>query len=230
MGNRNSRWMALGLGVGGGGVTVELPPDDAIVMEVASTSATWSPQTVTKTGGTLTWYVADSDDNLLTQQTANEPTFDLSGFSGTKTIYVVSPDGWGGLTALTVTSLGIDSIDLSVATALTFLNVSGSNNDLTELDLSALTALITLQATHKQELSTLDISANKLLLTVDVRAGGFTATALDNLITTLDSHGRSNGFLRYESNPGSPTSASHDAYNNLIARGWSITGDAPPAP
>lgn len=109
-----------GVSVGGGGGPVD---SGQITMITTSTSATWSPQTVTKTGGTLTWSVYDADDTLLVEQTANKPTLDLSGYPGTKTIRVTSPDGWGGLTTLefTSSSTALTSIDLRAATGLTQL-------------------------------------------------------------------------------------------------------------
>ena len=39
-----------------------------------------------------------------------------------------------------------------------------------------------------------------------------------------------NGNLRINGNPGNLTYASYNAYNNLIAKGWTIDVNSPPAP
>ena len=88
-----------------------------------STNAAWTPTTVTKTGGTLTWRVYSATGALLLESIANKPTFNLSSYAGTKTLRVTSPDGWAALTALnfTSTTASIASLNLSVATGLTSL-------------------------------------------------------------------------------------------------------------
>jgi hypothetical protein len=88
-----------------------------------STNAAWTPTTVTKSGGTLTWRVYSAAGVLLLESVANKPTFNLSSYSGTKTLRVTSPDGWAGLTALNFTDVTADiaSLNLAVATGLTSL-------------------------------------------------------------------------------------------------------------
>ena len=90
-----------------------------------STNAAWTPTTVTKTGGTLTWQVLSSTGALLLESVANKPTFNLSSYSGTKTLHVTSPDGWAGLTVLNFTGATADiaSLNLAVATGLTALTL-----------------------------------------------------------------------------------------------------------
>ena len=100
----------------------------------------------------------------------------------------------------------------------TALNTSNSPN------------LRTMRIFNNPDLGALDISNNTFLNNLDVRTTGRTATEIDQYIITLDNHGQINGDLRYSSNPGSPTSASYNAYQNLISKGWTITGDVPPSP
>ena len=53
------------------------------------------------------------------------------------------------------------------------------------------------------------------------------ASEIDDILTTLDAAGASNGILNYSSNPGSPdiqrSGAAATSKANLIARGWVIT-------
>jgi hypothetical protein len=56
------------------------------------------------------------------------------------------------------------------------------------------------------------------------------STNLDNLIKWVDAGGMSNGTLDYSAqvSGGVPTNVSKAAYDALVARGWTITGTAPP--
>lgn len=51
---------------------------------------------------------------------------------------------------------------------------------------------------------------------------------IDNILIWTDAGGVSNGTLNYSGNTGVPTNASKTAYDNLISKGWTITGTAPP--
>ena len=53
---------------------------------------------------------------------------------------------------------------------------------------------------------------------------------LDNIIVTLDNNGLNNGTLDYSNQTGgaSPSiGVSGLAYNNLIVKGWTVTGNVP---
>jgi hypothetical protein len=78
-------------------------------------------------------------------------------------------------------------------------------------------------------ISILDIFQNSSLTTLRVQSNNLDSTQIDNIIINLDNHGLSNGTLAYNNNPGSPTNASLAAYNNLLAKGWTITGLVPSA-
>jgi hypothetical protein len=55
-----------------------------------------------------------------------------------------------------------------------------------------------------------------------------TSTHLDNLIIWINNANLSSGTLKYENTGSDPTNASKTAYDDLINRGWTITGNAPP--
>lgn len=67
------------------------------------------------------------------------------------------------------------------------------------------------------------------IATVDIRSMRMPSESVDRLIIDLDIGGVSNGTLNYSAN-GTPTSASYQAYIDLINKGWTITGTPPPAP
>lgn len=187
MGITGTSVVSLGLGgiVGGNGGGGWTPPSNAIEMDTTSTSATWSPAFVSKSGGTLTWYVANSSGNLLTQQTANDPTFDLSGYAGTKTIYAESPDGWSGLSALYVYGLSLTRLDIAVATSLSTLR--SYQNRLPSLDVTANVALTEL-LTHLQSgvnLAAIDLSNNVAIRTVDMSNGAMPQSGVDSTVASI---------------------------------------------
>jgi hypothetical protein len=62
---------------------------------------------------------------------------------------------------------------------------------------------------------------------LDIRNNGVSSAEIDQIIIGCDTQGRSNAYLSYEGNS-DPTNASRAAYDNLINRGWTITGNAPP--
>jgi hypothetical protein len=59
----------------------------------------------------------------------------------------------------------------------------------------------------------------------------FPAASMDDIIQDIDDSGSTNGTLILTNlNGQSPTSDAYDAYNNLITKGWTITGVTPPSP
>ncbi len=57
---------------------------------------------------------------------------------------------------------------------------------------------------------------------------GLVTFELDKLITWTDAGGQINGTLNYSGNPNNPSANSKTAYDNLINKGWTITGTPPP--
>ena len=183
-------------------------PASSLMLKTTSTSAAWTPQNVTKSGGTMTWYLIDADDSLVATQDANKPTFDLSALAGTKTMYATSPDGWSGFTIFACYS-----------------------NGLTALGVSTNTALETLYC-HINNMTTLDVSANTALTLLSCRNNSLTSGVIDQILIDLAAEGDASGILRYDgqSPAANPTSASYAAYNTLDGLNWTLTGTAPPAP
>ncbi len=64
----------------------------------------------------------------------------------------------------------------------------------------------------------------------NVASNDLSSTSLDNIIVNLDANGQNNGILNYSNQTGgaSPNiGVSGTAYNSLIAKGWTVTGNAP---
>jgi hypothetical protein len=203
-------------------------PDPVLEMTTTSLSATWKANSITKSGGTLTWAVYDSNDDLLTFQVANNPTFDMSGYPGTKTVRVTSPDGWASLTRFYSWSLDLVTLDLSVCEAIP--EIQCYNNLLEELIISGCTLVEDIDCSDNA-LVTLDVSHNPALLHLYCYDNKLTGPALDALIITLNSGGLTWGALDYsvQTPDTSPSSAARTAYNGLTGKNWTLTGNAPPA-
>ena len=238
------------------GTTLQAPVGTTITLITTSNSATWSPQTVTKSGAILTWTATGS--NLAGSPVvinANDPTFDFSSNNGSPiSIEITSSDGFNGLTALDfwVTPSGglISSLDVTNATALNSLNTR--YNVLTSIDLSQNTALESYTMRGNRQLNnqplntsnnpqldflmidgtginSVDLANNPLLLDVRLYNARLTSLVLDNVLLDLDAHGLSDGNLQIANQLGGQTitSAASTAYANLIAKGWTIDVPAP---
>lgn len=136
--------------------------------------------------------------------------------------------GLENLAGLQVVTIGNNPLlgnqDFSANPALIFLGVEFTGK--TALDLNA-NALLTNVWAWNNTISSLPIDNNPLLKDLRIYNNSFTAPALDDILIKLDGHGQINGFLNYSSNPGAPTLAALTAYNNLLAKGWTITGPVP---
>ena len=238
------------------GWTIDVPAPIAPITEVItiitnSTSAAWTTQGITNSGEVLTWEATNSLIGTITQ-VGNVPSFDFSGNDGSPiTVTITSTDGFDGLTLLNFgqTTREITSIDLTNAEALTSFNSSfnnlttidvsqnvlltllnlSRNANLSTLDVSNNTQLVTL-ITDGSQLADLNISNNTLLTRVSAHASNLPSAVLDQIVIDLDNHGLSNGLLELRNNAGELTSASFTAYNNLIAKGWTIDVAAPVSP
>jgi Leucine-rich repeat (LRR) protein len=124
-----------------------------MTMSTTSTSATWSPQAVSKTGATLHWEVTGA---VTTSVDENDPTFDFST-AGTKNIVVTSSDGASGFTSFNCASNSLTSLGLLNSTSLGLLNCA--SNSLSSLDVSNNTSLYYLYCASNS-LSSLDVSNN----------------------------------------------------------------------
>ena len=128
------------------------------------------------------------------------------------------------LTELTLGNNNLSALDISNNTQLVTLGVF--INNLTSLDVSNNTLLTTLRC-NRNNLSTLDISNNTLLTDLRCNLNNLNSTQIDQILIDLDSFGLSNGILRYQGNPGESNLTALTAYNKLIGKGWTITGNVP---
>ena len=239
-------------------VTTALTPvSTSISLTTTSSSPTWSPQTVTKSGSILTWTATGAGlAGSPVVINANDPTFDFSSNNGSPiNLLVSSLDGLNGLTALdfwvndngngglittmdlsNATSLNVlstrynllSSLNLAQNNVLTSLNVRGKDQLSAGLDLSNNPILSFFQA-DVTSLTSIDFSNNPLLKDVRIFDAQLTSAAMDQIVNQLDNHGLFDGNLQISLNPGTLTSAALVSYNNLIARGWTIDVPSPAA-
>ena len=209
-----------------------------LYLETTSTSSTWSPQMVIKTGATLVWTVTGA---VTTTATINDPVFDFST-AGTKYITVTSSDGASGLTRFECYGNTLTVLDVSGATSLirlfcysnslTLLNVSGAtlieeischNNSLTSLNVSNNTALTDLWC-YSNNLTVLDVSNNTALTNFRCQSNLFSSSTVDGIICDVEDFNTSNGDLDI-SNNATPTSTGEACITTLESRGWTVVSD-----
>ena len=78
------------------------------------------------------------------------------------------------------------------------------------------------------ELTAVDISRFENLTSLDISDNLLPAEELNKVLITLDNFGKLNGTLDYSGNLDEPNSyEALQAYENLVAKGWVITGNAP---
>ncbi len=128
----------------------------------------------------------------------------------------------------------LGDIDVSQNIALERLLIHGANKQLDNqlgnlLDISNNSNLffIRVENTYIQTLSSL--ISNPLIRDIDLRNSEFTSAALDQVLIDLDANGitnpppaQYNENIEILGNPGVLTIASIDAYNSLLAKGWTI--------
>jgi hypothetical protein len=231
-----------------------VPSVETIVLTTTSKSNAWSPFAVTNSGATLKWEVTGGV--TIAEVETDDPTFDLSGNTGTATITITSDFGFSGLTYLNfwndngvgseITSIDVTnaeelerldmrfnqlvSLDISQNVVLNRLNVRGAGNLISGvLDISNNPLLTRIEA-DATALSSIDVTNNPLLTNVRVFAAQLPTTDLDQIVNSLDGFGLSNGNLEIRNNPGSLSSAAQPAFDNLVGKGWTIDVDAPLAP
>jgi len=137
------------------------------------------------------------------------------------------------LTSLDVSGLSnLPSLEINSNTSLTSLDVTGlinatllrvyDNTSLTSLigltDLTNLTSLFV----YYTSLTSLDITGLSNLIYLQARENPFGGTGYDNLLIELDTNGTSGGTFAAGGSTFNRTSASNDAFANLIDKGWSL--------
>ena len=117
-------------------------------------------------------------------------------------------------------------------TNLEQINLQNSNtatpNALT-LNIVNNSALEVLNFTN-HNITNLLFSNNPLISNIDLSGNNLPDAEIDDLLNEVNSYGTSNGTINYSAQTGGgvPTSlGSGTAYNNLISRGWTLTGASP---
>ncbi len=120
----------------------------------------------------------------------------------------------------------LSNFDVSGLKVLTSLVVY--NNSIEKLDVSDSVNLFTLHLANNA-ITGLDISRNETLTDLNIRGNSLAASEIDDIIILLDSFGLANGDLDYANQiPAvNPTAASLASYNNLLVKGWTISGPVP---
>ena len=125
----------------------------------------------------------------------------------------------------------LKNLDISSNVLLETLNVRGSSQLSDGIDLSNNPLLNSFRA-DVTALSSLDFSNNPLIKYVSVFDAKLSSEAMDKIVIDLDNHGLTSGILelRNQTTGDLLTAASYSAYNNLLAKGWTIDVPTPPNP
>ena len=124
------------------------------------------------------------------------------------------------LTGLECNDNQLTSLDISTNMALTYL--SCDVNQLTSLDISTNTALTDLECNGNQ-LTSLDIYTNTALTNLACADNQLTVASVNSILTDLDTHGLSDGYLDLGGTNAAPTGAGVTAATSLTGKGWSVT-------
>ena len=207
---------------------------------VGPTSAFWSNWT------TLPIYTAGGTSNI----TVNGNNLEIDDRAGLRTFNANRSYAGGGsfdasncsnLTSLNVEYNSITTLDVSGCTALTTL--ACYHNQLSTLDVSGCTALTTLNVCYNQlstlgvsgctalttlacydnQLSTLDVSGCTALTNLNCFGNKLTETVVNNILTTINGFGTSNGSLSLHGGTNAaPSGAGLTATASLQLRSWSV--------
>jgi len=216
---------------------------------------TWTAADNTAAGGTFTGQVENADDPTfdfgLNNGTPIEITITNTGndFSGLTYLHFNGQSESGDISDIDIsqaTALDIfyirynslSTLDISNNTALRFLDFRGDsqlNNQ--SLDISMNTNLISVTG-DVSGINDIDLSNNSDITAVDLRAAKLTSVVMDKILIDLEANGLSGGTIklasqRTEGNAEGKgdvlTYNSRTAYLALVARGWDIDVQEPPA-
>jgi hypothetical protein len=117
----------------------------------------------------------------------------------------------------------LTSLDISNNIALTTLAID--NNQLTSLDISNNPLIYYIQI-NDNLLTTINITNNTLLTNINFSFNQLNQSTVNHILTTLDSHGLSNGscYLAGGTNA-APSGTGLTAKTNLQGKGWTITNN-----
>ena len=145
----------------------------------------------------------------------------LRAASNNLTNFVSTPS----MESIIISTNNLSSVDLSNSPKVHFLRLE--NNNLNDVDISGLPLLETLLI-YNNNLDDFDISNNPLLIDFNISGNNISSnTVIDNMLIALDNYGLSNGDFNYSNNTAENSLTALSAYNNLVSKGWTITGNAP---
>lgn len=172
----------------------------------------------------VTFPLASPD--LGTQGLNGDSTIENTSFSQTQFYRILFTSDWNGsgypLTDLNVTNnVELEQINLQNSNTATpnALNLNVSNNPILEV----------LNFTNHNVVSAI-VNNNPLINNIDLSGNNLSDSEIDNILNEVNSYGTSNGTINYSNQTGGgvPTAiGSGTAYNNLISRGWTLTGTNP---
>lgn len=164
--------------------------------------------------------------NLGTQGLNGTSEITNTSFSQTQFYRILFTSDWNGsgypLTDLNViNNVELEQINLQNNNTATpnALNLNVSNNAILEV----------LNFTN-HNITQLTFSNNPLIRIINLSGNNLPDAEIDDLLNEVNSYGTSNGTINYSSQTGGgvPTAVgSGTAYNNLISRGWTLTGASP---
>jgi hypothetical protein len=227
-------------------------------MTSTSVSPSWQLVNVTNSGAVFQWEAKNDLVGTL-QATGNAPEFDFSLNDGSPiSIVISSEDDFTGLTELDLwngeSGVGSFITQIDLANAVNLERFLPRYSQLSSLDISNNTLLTELLIRGKRQLSgqalntsnnpllttlwidgtgisQVDLSSNPLLTYVRMDDANLSSKVLDQALIDLDSHGLSGGTLLIANQLTGQTitTASAQAYANLIAKNWTIDVLAPGA-
>lgn len=129
------------------------------------------------------------------------------------------------ITDISCINQSLTACDVSRFENLEYVNIS--NNLIDTFEVTQNIKLVDINISNNQ-IKNLDITNNVNLLYVNISNNLFLAEDINEIIIQLDEYGLSNGSLNYSNNIENPIGdTAAIAYNNLVNKGWIITGAKP---
>ena len=172
-------------------------------------------------------------NGLTTLGSGNFPNVTNLKIEGNKFISLALGSQFPNLTTLSCYSMStLTTLDLSNMSSLTSILASSLSNLTSITNLSGASGLTSLNLVNSG-LTSIDTSGNSSLNSILVQNNSLPTQQVNFLLLNADASGVNNGTLNYNIGNGSPSATENtsndvlNAYNNLVAKGWNITGSIP---
>ena len=172
-------------------------------------------------------------NGLTTLGSGNFPNVTNLKIEGNKFISLALGSQFPNLTTLSCYSMStLTTLDLSNMSSLTSILASSLSNLTSITNLSGASGLTSLNLGNSG-LTSIDTSGNSSLNSILVQNNSLPTQQVNFLLLNADASGVNNGTLNYNIGNGSPSATENtsndvlNAYNNLVAKGWNITGSIP---